>query len=67
MFEPFYTTKSDGLGMGLRICRTIVEAHGGRLWATKNPDRELTVQFTIPVEHSSRYRWNTRMNRTKVR
>lgn len=50
MFEPFYTTKSDGLGMGLRICRTIVEAHGGRLWATQNPSRGLTVQFAIPVQ-----------------
>jgi len=48
MFEPFYTTKSEGLGMGLPICHTILEAHGGRLWATRNPDRGLTVQFTLP-------------------
>ncbi len=49
MFEAFFTTKADGLGMGLRICRTIAEAHGGRLWATRNPERGLTVQFSIPV------------------
>jgi C4-dicarboxylate-specific signal transduction histidine kinase len=50
MFEPFFTTKADGLGMGLPICRTIIEAHGGKLWATPNPDRGLTVQFTLPRE-----------------
>jgi signal transduction histidine kinase len=48
MFEPFYTTKSEGLGMGLPICHTIIEAHGGRLWPTRNPDGGLTVQFTVP-------------------
>jgi len=48
MFDPFYTTKSSGLGMGLAICRTIIEAHGGRLWAERNEDRGLTVRFAIP-------------------
>jgi C4-dicarboxylate-specific signal transduction histidine kinase len=48
MFEPFYTTKAEGLGMGLPICQTIIEAHGGHLWASRNPDRGLTVQFTLP-------------------
>jgi PAS domain S-box-containing protein len=48
-FETFYTTKSNGLGMGLSICRSIVEAHGGRLWATANVPIGAVFQFTIPV------------------
>jgi len=48
-FEAFYTTKSNGLCMGLSICRSIVEAHGGRLWATANVPIGAVFQFTIPV------------------
>jgi PAS domain S-box-containing protein len=48
-FEAFYTTKSNGLGMGLSICRSIVEAHGGRMWATANAQIGAAFQFTIPV------------------
>src|SRR4051812_5750653 len=49
VFEAFYTTKSSGLGMGLPICRSIVEAHGGRLRATVNVPRGAVFQFTVPV------------------
>jgi signal transduction histidine kinase len=50
LFEAFYTTKPDGLGMGLAICRSIIKAHGGRLWATPNEPRGAVVQFTLPLE-----------------
>jgi signal transduction histidine kinase len=49
VFDAFYTTKSSGLGMGLSICRSIVEAHGGRLWVTGHTPRGAFFQFTIPA------------------
>ena len=49
VFEPYYTTKPQGMGMGLTINRSIVEAHGGRIWATANPDRGVTFAFTLPI------------------
>ena len=50
LFEPFYTTKPDGMGMGLPICRSIIDAHGGRLWATGCEPRGVLFQFTIPAD-----------------
>jgi two-component system sensor kinase FixL len=49
IFEPFQSTKQEGLGLGLSICRSIVEAHGGRLWGGNNPDRGATFCFTMPL------------------
>ncbi len=48
VFEAFYTTKSGGVGMGLSICRSIIDAHGGRLWAEANEPRGAVFQFTLP-------------------
>ncbi len=48
VFETFYTTKAEGLGMGLAICRLIIEAHGGRLWASPNVPCGAVFQFTLP-------------------
>jgi C4-dicarboxylate-specific signal transduction histidine kinase len=49
VFEAFYTTKSSGVGMGLSICRSIIHAHGGRLWADANPSGGAVFQFTLPA------------------
>jgi signal transduction histidine kinase len=48
IFEPFWTGKAEGLGLGLSISRSIISAHGGRLWARANADRGATFLFTLP-------------------
>jgi signal transduction histidine kinase len=54
LFEPFVTTKTDGMGLGLLVTRSIVESHGGRIWASPNPDQGTTFTFTLPVAERKR-------------
>jgi C4-dicarboxylate-specific signal transduction histidine kinase len=53
LFEPFSTTKEKGMGMGLAISRSIVNRHGGRLWATDNPHGGTIFRFTLPMSHEA--------------
>jgi signal transduction histidine kinase len=52
IFEPFYSTKQDGMGIGLSICRSIIEAHEGKIWARQNNARGSTFQFTLPIANT---------------
>jgi signal transduction histidine kinase len=53
IFEPFFTTTPPGMGMGLAICRSIIEAHGGRLWASPHSPHGTVFQFTVPTADRS--------------
>ncbi len=54
IFEPFFTTKAKGMGLGLSVCRTIIAAHRGKLWATNNADCGATFHFSLPIGVSDR-------------
>ena len=54
VFEPFFTTKAKGMGLGLSVCRTIISAHRGKLWATNNPDCGATFHFSLPIDGSDK-------------
>jgi len=56
LFDSFFTTKKDGMGLGLALCRSIVQAHGGRIWAENSPGGGATFRFVLPVDAEQRVR-----------
>jgi len=57
LFEPFISTKSNGMGVGLSICQTIISQHGGRIWAEANPAGGTIFRFTLPIQERLSARW----------
>ncbi len=65
IFDPFVSSKAEGMGLGLAVCRTIIGAHHGRLWATNNPDRGATMHVALPAAGPAD-RWGSGVNCPKV-
>jgi C4-dicarboxylate-specific signal transduction histidine kinase len=66
LFEPFFTTKPHGMGMGISIARTIIQAHHGHIWAENNPEGGATFRFTLPIDGGPEVRHNPSMPKAEA-